>query len=59
MDEFFRTQMGQRFFEGTLPRLVAQLQRLNDNLERIARVLEARGPAAPEVGGDNADQARS
>lgn len=33
MDDFYRTMMGKRFFEGTLPELVAQLKRLNDNLE--------------------------
>ncbi len=33
MDNFFRTRMGMTFFEGTLPRLVVELKRLNDNLE--------------------------
>lgn len=31
--EFFQTRMGQRFYEGTMPALVKQLERLNDNLE--------------------------
>lgn len=34
MNDFFRTRMGQIFFEGTLPRLVAELARLNENLEK-------------------------
>jgi hypothetical protein len=38
-----RTRMGQTFFERTLPELVKQLTRLNENLERIAACLEVRG----------------
>lgn len=34
MSEFFRTHMGMQFFQGTLPRLVAELARLNENLEK-------------------------
>lgn len=34
MMEFFRTRMGQVFFEGTLPNLVRELARLNENLEK-------------------------
>jgi len=33
MNDFFRTRMGQIFFEGTMPSLVRELKRLNDNLE--------------------------
>jgi hypothetical protein len=33
MDTFFRTMMGRQFFEGTMPSLVRELKRLNDNLE--------------------------
>lgn len=32
---FFRTQMGHRFFEHTMPELVRQITRLNDLLERV------------------------
>lgn len=32
--DFHRTNMGHQFFEGTMPQLVRQLRRLNDNLER-------------------------
>lgn len=34
MTDFFRTMMGRTFFEGTLPSLVRELARLNDNLEK-------------------------
>ncbi|MDC0714279.1 hypothetical protein POL68_37805 [Stigmatella sp. ncwal1] len=37
---FFQTHMGQRFFEGTVPQLVRELQRLNGNLERLVAVAE-------------------
>ena len=35
MSDFYRTGMGHKFYEGTMPELVAQLRRLNDNLEKI------------------------
>jgi hypothetical protein len=35
MSDFYRTVMGHRFYEGTMPALVEQLKRLNDNLEKI------------------------
>ena len=35
MGDFHRTVMGHRFYEGTMPELVAQLKRLNDNLEKL------------------------
>jgi hypothetical protein len=35
MSDFYRTVMGHRFYEGTMPELVAQLRRLNDNFERL------------------------
>ncbi|GEL74884.1 hypothetical protein [Myxococcus virescens] len=37
---FFQTYMGQRFYESTMPQLVRQLTRLNDNLERLVAVAE-------------------
>jgi hypothetical protein len=33
--EFHQTGMGHRFYEGTMPALVEQLKRLNDNLEKL------------------------
>jgi hypothetical protein len=43
--EFHQTVIGQRFLEGTMPRLVKSLDLLNEHLSRIAAALEAR-PAA-------------
>ena len=40
MSEFFRTQMGHRFYESTMPSLVRELARLNANLERLLAVVE-------------------
>lgn len=37
---FFQTYMGQRFYETTMPQLVRQLTRLNDNLELLVAVAE-------------------
>ena len=33
--QFFQTRMGKQFYESTMPRLVEQLERLNDLLARI------------------------
>ena len=41
MSDFFKTRMGQRYYERTLPELVEQISRLNDLLERLVRHLEA------------------
>tara|TARA_A100001011_G_scaffold382778_1_gene453115 strand:- start:2951 stop:3103 length:153 start_codon:yes stop_codon:yes gene_type:complete len=38
--KFFQTLMGKRFIEGTVPSIIHQLKRLNENLERIATALE-------------------
>jgi hypothetical protein len=38
--EFFQTVMGKQFYEGTMPELVRQLRRLNDNLERAFKSRE-------------------
>ena len=37
---FHRTQMGHRFFEGTLPSLVRELTKLNANLEQLVAKLD-------------------
>jgi hypothetical protein len=37
---FFETIMGRRFFEGTIPSLLDEFVRLNDNLERLNNNLE-------------------
>lgn len=35
--EFFQTAMGHKFYEGTVPALVRELKRLNDNLEKLVQ----------------------
>ncbi|NOJ81081.1 hypothetical protein [Myxococcus xanthus] len=37
---FFQTYMGQRFYESTMPGLVRELKRLNDNMERLVAVAD-------------------
>jgi hypothetical protein len=38
-DDFFRTRMGQRFYEATLPKIADQLERLNANIEALVAEL--------------------
>ncbi len=47
--DFFRTRMGQTFYEATMPSLVRELARLNQNLERVVAIAEkqAAPPAEP------------
>ena len=40
--DFFRTRMGQMFYEATMPSLVRELARLNQNLERLVALAEKR-----------------
>ncbi len=48
-DDFFRTRMGHTFYESTMPSLVRELARLNDNLEKLVALAERdRKPAEPE-----------
>ena len=43
MDEtpFYKTRMGQQFYERTMPELVKQLDRLNDLVEKLIDRLES------------------
>lgn len=54
MIDFYRTGMGQKFFEGTVPSLVRQLERLNDNLvairEQLAQKTAQTGAIDPATG---------
>ena len=50
--KFFETRMGQTFYEGTMPRLVRELQRLNDNLERLLPDNEPKTEEKPEETAD-------
>ena len=47
-DDFFRTRMGHTFYESTMPSLVRELARLNDNLERLV-ALAAKQEQKPVV----------
>ncbi len=51
---FFQTIMGQRFIEGTVPAVLTQIKRLNDNLERLNDNLERLNDKEPpdEAEGD-------
>ncbi len=40
---FFRTRMGQAFYERTMPELVKQIARLNELLEQLVRQLDPTG----------------
>lgn len=46
-DDFYRTRMGQRFFESTMPRIADELARLNRNLETLVALIERRGEGGP------------
>ncbi|MCC7014869.1 MAG: hypothetical protein IT454_20065 [Planctomycetes bacterium] len=41
MSEFHETRMGRVFHEVTLPKLIEQLARLNESVERLAKAIEA------------------
>ena len=45
--EFFQTRMGQHFYEVTMPDLVTEMRRLNDNLEAIEDALAKQVATAP------------
>jgi hypothetical protein len=47
-DDFFRTRMGHTFYESTMPSLVRELARLNDNLERLVALAAKRVPKPVE-----------
>jgi len=44
-DDFFKTRMGHRFYEATMPKIADQLERLNMNIEAL--VAELRKLSAP------------
>lgn len=46
--EFFQTQMGQRFYEGTMPRLVRAIQELAD-ATRFAAAAQNRQPELEQL----------
>jgi len=52
MDTFFRTPMGRKFFDGTMPKIADQLERLNDNLEALLAELCQRRLQSTKPQGD-------
>ena len=48
--DFFRTRMGHTFYESTMPSLVRELARLNDNLERLVALAAKQEPNPVEPG---------
>ena len=61
-DDFFRTRMGHRFFESTMPRIADELERLNTNLEALVaefrRQRETRAEDAPAAGNPKLSETR-
>ena len=47
--QFFQTGMGRKYYEHTLPELVRQIARLNDNLDRLVALLDDRRKAAGDA----------
>jgi hypothetical protein len=47
-DDFFRTRMGQRFYEATMPKIADQLERLNANIEALVAELRKQQEGAVE-----------
>ena len=44
-DDFFKTRMGHRFYEATMPKIADELERLNTNIEAL--VAELRRLSSP------------
>ena len=48
-DDFFKTRMGQRFYEATMPKIADQLERLNTNIESLIAELRNLRPDRSEA----------
>jgi Skp family chaperone for outer membrane proteins len=56
MSDFFKTRMGQRFYEATMPKIADQLERLNTNIEALVAELRAlRERRAPSASSEQAN----
>ena len=59
MERFYQTVGGRRFIDGTMPKLVEELARLNRNLESLVAALGGKGPPpAPPPAGTKHDEPR-
>jgi hypothetical protein len=59
VSDFFRTRMGQRFYEATMPKLADQLERLNANIEAlVAELREQRRRAEQKDAGAPQEERR-
>ena len=45
--QFFQTAMGREFFDRSMPLLVKELKRLNDNIEKLIKQNETKEPDGP------------
>jgi hypothetical protein len=43
-DDFFKTRMGHRFYEATMPKIADELERLNTNIEALVAELRRLSP---------------
>ena len=59
MTQFYETRMGVRFYEHTLPELVRQIERLNQNLERLVDPHVRAGEHQPKKENDNDPESRT
>jgi hypothetical protein len=57
-DDFFKTRMGHRFYEATMPKIADQLERLNTNIEALVAELRALKAPAPNDARAPAPEAR-
>jgi hypothetical protein len=56
---FHTTRMGHTFYDGTMPSLVREIARLNDNIERLLAIAESGSKiaaAAPKPEGETEDR---
>lgn len=49
-DDFFRSRMGHRFYEATMPKIADQLGRLNANLEALLAEIRKRTETPKDAG---------
>ncbi len=56
-DDFFKTRMGHRFYEATMPKIAEQLERLNTNIEALVAELRRQREAQDVAPASDADHA--